>query len=114
MRLGGEGNCQLLLAVYPAFVRALPVISTPPPGQYADNPVASSTLALDNLITELRDEIKKIGISFNEAYAECELQDELYRQGRDAVDQVLFHFEDLVHDSIMDGDSDIYGNEVFF
>ncbi|RMJ16652.1 hypothetical protein CDV36_003673 [Fusarium kuroshium] len=111
MRLGGCEQCQLFLAVYPAFVEALPIISTSSNIQSTDTPVSTYTLSLDNLITELRDEVKKIGIIFNEEDARCELRDELFQDARNALDQILFFFEDLVHDGITDKSPTIYGYE---
>ncbi|RSM17130.1 hypothetical protein CDV31_004023 [Fusarium ambrosium] len=111
MRLGGCEQCQLFLAVYPAFVEALPIISTSSNIQSTDIPVSTYTLSLDNLITELRDEVKKIGIIFNEEDARCELRDELFQDARNALDQILFFFEDLVHDGITDKRHTIYGYE---
>ncbi|KAL8364562.1 hypothetical protein RB595_003717 [Gaeumannomyces hyphopodioides] len=104
MQLSEDERCRLLFAVYPAFVEALPTIFEPmwtaPP--YASGPVPSAAaLSRDNAITELRDEIKKIGITINEEGALCELQDESFQDARDALVQILFHFEkNLVCDSI--------------
>lgn len=114
MRLGGYEQCQLFLTVYPAFVEALPIISSSSNTQSTDIPVSAYTLSLDNLITELRDEIKKIGITFNEEDTQCELHDELFQDARDALDQILFLFEDLVHDGITEKNPNVYGNEVCF
>ena len=103
MQLGGDERCRLLFVVYPIFVEALPTVSAPScqPSQFADGPIpGETTLSRDNFITELRDEIKKIGINFNEEDALCELQKEVFQDAVIALDQILFLFEDLVHERL--------------
>ena len=109
MRLGEDTRCQLLLAVYPAFVEALPSVSTPqhntsgliPPGGLTPS---AATLSRDNYITELRDEFRKIGLTFSlEDALSCDLTGESLLNTRNALDQLLFHLEDLIqtHHEVM-------------
>ncbi len=110
MRLPDE-RCQLLLAVYPAFVAALPIVSSCSDAQYANSP---KSLLLDNTITELRDEIRKVAVTFNEEVAQCELLPELFDDARIALDLLLCFFDGLVHSSIAEITPNEYKDEVFF
>lgn len=117
MQLSENERYRLLFAVYPAFVEALPTISEPtrPASPCTSGPARSATTLLqDNFITELRDEIKKIGITFNEGDALCELQDELLQDALNALHQILSLFESLVRDNVAKAFPECFESEVRF
>lgn len=110
MKADAYEQCQLLLAVYPAIVDALPLISTPPSSSPEDERLYLDILSLDNLKTELRDEIKKIGINFKLEDAQryftiqdvdSERRDDSLDDALNALDLILHLFESLVGETIL-------------
>ena len=113
MQLSGDGRCRLLFDVYPAFVEALPTISEPRAASEYGYPIRSADAqSRDNYITQLRDEIKNIGLTFKEEYALCELQNELSQEAGNMLDVILFCFQDLVYDRIAQAVPESLENEV--
>lgn len=105
MRLDNDEKCQLLLAVHPVIVDALPAISQD----------SSVRLVNDNRIRLLRSEIKTISMTFSEEVANCKLSNEAFKEGCDSLDNLLCFYETLINNSILtriSHDLDQYDNKV--
>ncbi|KAL7819526.1 serine protease [Trichoderma aethiopicum] len=91
MRLSQDtgGRSELLLAIHPAFVDALPA---------ADS---GSSLQDNNCITLLRHEISMMAIIFDSGIAEQDLSEEEFALCTDSLDSILSQFENLVDEAIL-------------
>jgi hypothetical protein len=92
MRLDWDagGRCQLLSAVHPSFVYALPTVCP------------TSSIEDVNSITLLRNAMNMIPIAFNDRYAEYSLSERAYQDGFEALNDILCLFETLVNDDLPD------------
>ena len=96
MHLDQDGQCGLLFAVHPAFVAALPPLSNP----------SRTNLVEDNNITLLRYEVRRLTMSLTQAHAKWDLSTTSFDTGRSCLDAVLFLFESLVDENVLDATLD--------
>lgn len=93
IHLGREsgGRCELLFAIHPAFVGALPAASS------------SSSIQENNYITLLRHEISMMTMIFNPECTEQYLSEDAFCACTESLDSILILFEDLIAGTISVG-----------
>ncbi|KAL7810618.1 serine protease [Trichoderma gracile] len=85
------GRSELLLAIHPAFIDALP------------DPGSGASLQDNNCITLLRHEIQMLAIIFDSGLTEEYLVEDEFCACVDSLDSILTQFETLVDSSILSG-----------